>query len=104
MLVLHPGPSNVTATAVSFDGIWTAWHQVSIAYEWHAVGLSFPPFLGGSLPMTKKSTKCALGLLTGGAIVAMAPTASAATQDCTALTNVVYIAGGSAAKPHLLAL
>jgi hypothetical protein len=54
--------------------------------------------------MPKKYTKCALGFLAGGAIVAMAPTASAATQDCTALTNVVYIAGGSAAKPHLLAL
>jgi hypothetical protein len=54
--------------------------------------------------MTMKSTKCALGLLAGGAIVAMAPTASAATQDCTALSNVFYIAGGSAAKPHLLAL
>jgi hypothetical protein len=46
----------------------------------------------------------ALALFAGGAVVVTASAANAATQDCTALTNTVYIAGGSAAKPHLLAL
>jgi len=43
-------------------------------------------------------------LLAGGAVSATAHTASAGSVDCTALKNPVYIAGGSAAKPHLVAL
>jgi hypothetical protein len=49
----------------------------------------------------KKSNMRALALLSGGAVLAIAPMASAATVDCTALTHPVYIAGASEAKAYL---
>jgi hypothetical protein len=44
------------------------------------------------------------GWVTGLAVLAAAPIARAGSVNCTTLTNPVYISGGSAAKPHLLAL
>jgi hypothetical protein len=45
-----------------------------------------------------------MALFAGGLVLMTASTASASSVDCTTLTNPVYISGGSAAKPHLLAL
>ena len=50
----------------------------------------------------KTTTARAIALLAGGAALATASTASA--YDCTKLTNTVYIAGSTAAKPFLLTI
>jgi hypothetical protein len=50
----------------------------------------------------KKTLKiCALTALAGGAVVTVAPVARAASEDCTALTHPVYIAGSSASQAYL---
>jgi hypothetical protein len=52
----------------------------------------------------RRSARCAVAVVAGGAVVAATSVAGAATKDCTTLTNVVYISGSSASKPNILAL
>jgi hypothetical protein len=61
---------------------------------------------GGSFPMKKTFTVCALAALAGGAVLTVAP-AARAQVDCTMAANVphpVYIAGSTASKAYLEAI
>src|SRR5580698_9527239 len=52
--------------------------------------------------ITKKYALAAL--LAGSAVIGTVETARASDINCQGLTNPVYVSGGSAAEPHLLAL
>jgi ABC-type phosphate transport system substrate-binding protein len=54
--------------------------------------------------MKKMNRACTVAAVLGGAVLTTAGPALAGTTDCTALNNVVYVAGSSASQPYLQAL